>query len=227
MYPEHRVLVGVIKTKRDLDILLNEHWYRIPYASAPRGADAEYIAVYTSSGVKEKNGGIHYYGWQTGHELLRRRDLIPNEPKHSRANEWYYKFTFKEIKQKIPPILNTDARKFAFIFTTWDRFIQARTLTDLYSKADWFVERVRSVLESRGIRTERFWEQQEETNERLTALRIECERGIVRAAASVGLEGILNLEPGDTEHEVSEGVRAIQEAVAAMGGPKLVDISPE
>jgi hypothetical protein len=33
---------------------------------------------------------IHYYAPIEGHELVARRDLIPSEPDHPRAGQWYY-----------------------------------------------------------------------------------------------------------------------------------------
>src|SRR5579859_2298270 len=120
MYPEDRVLVGVINRKRDFDYALNQHWYRIPQARAPRSIDAEYVAFYFSRSFKERNGGIHFYARRTGHELVRRRDLLPNEKQ--RANDLYYKLQLEPLQAKTPPILNPTARPIAFIYTTWDRF---------------------------------------------------------------------------------------------------------
>jgi len=39
---------------------------------------------------KEDKWAIHYYAPIQGHELVARRDLIPSEPDHPRAGQWYY-----------------------------------------------------------------------------------------------------------------------------------------
>lgn len=221
-FPEDRVLVGVINRKKDLRMVLNEHWYRIPRARAPMGIDAEILAFYISGGLKEKNGGIHYYTRRTGYELVRRRDLLPKEAAHPRADELYYKMTFGEVFEKIPPILNPTGRAVSFVFTTWDRFINANTLADLYGKADWFVERVVHVLNTLGIQPERRW-QDEDPSQRIAELRIRCQQGIVSATTGEGADGVLSLLPGETEEDVNASVQAIQQAVATLGGPILVD----
>jgi hypothetical protein len=231
MYPEDRVLVGVINRKRDLQTVLREHWYRIPRARAPRSIDAEYVAFYLSTGMKEKNGGIYYYARRTGHELLRRRDLLPQEQNHPRANDLYYKIALGEVLEKDPPILNPTARPISFLFTTWDRFVSARTIADLYSKADWYVERVAHVLTNLGITPDRR-SQDEDPAQRIAELRIQCQMGIVTATTAEGTEGTpsegtVHLTPGDNDDDVSAGVAAIQSAVEMLGGPMLVDIPLE
>lgn len=221
MYPEDRVLVGVINRKRDFEYAQGEHWYRIPRARAPRSIDAEYIAFYFSRAFKAQNGGIHYFARRTGYELVRRRDILPEEKQ--RANELYYKLELGEMQQKVPPILNPTARPISFTYTTWDRFLSATTIADLYSKADWFVERVAHVLKKMGITSEQQW-QDEDPAARIAQLRIQCQQGILMATTGTGPDGSLNLLPGEGDDDVSASVEAIKAAVAALGGPVFVDI---
>lgn len=220
-YPEDRVLVGVINRKRDFEYAQKEHWYRIPRVRAPRSIDAEYVAFYFSRAFKAQNGGIHYFARRTGYELVRRSDLLPNEKQ--RANEIYYKLELAELEQKIPPILNPTMRPISFIYTTWDRFVKATTIAELYSKADWFVERVAHVLRQMGIDAEQQW-QDEDPAARIAKLRIQCQEGIVMATTGSGPDGSLNLLPGESDDDVNTGVEAIRAAVTALGGPVFVDI---
>jgi hypothetical protein len=37
------------------------------------------------------SGPLLYYAPIQGHELVTRRDLIPSEPDHPHAGQWYYK----------------------------------------------------------------------------------------------------------------------------------------
>lgn len=147
MYPEDRVLVGVINREGDLELARREHWYRVPYGRAAGGIHAEYIAFYLSRAFGELNGGIHYYARRTGVELVRRRDLLPDEPDHPRADALYYCLQLGELRRKDPPVLNPTRRAVAFILTTWDRFEQARELRDLYTNAEGFVDRAFYALE--------------------------------------------------------------------------------
>src|SRR4051812_5357450 len=114
MYPEDRVLVGVMNRQRDFAYARDEHWYRIPQARLTRGVYAEYIAFFFSRAFKERNGGVYYYARRKGLELLYRRDLLPNEANHKRANEAYYKVGLDELVEKTPPILNPTHRTITF-----------------------------------------------------------------------------------------------------------------
>lgn len=149
MFPEDRVLVGVINRKRDLDVLLTECWYRIPQARMPQGVYAEYLAFFLSRAAARGRGasGIYYFARFAGVELLHRRDLLPDEAGHPRADERYYKVQLTQLEEKAPPILNSTRRSISFIFTTWDRFVGAVDVCDLYSSADYYVDRIFYALQ--------------------------------------------------------------------------------
>ena len=141
MYADDRVLVGVVKRKKDLEIARREHWYRIPQKQMARGFNAEYIALFLSSAAfREAGGSIGFFARITGLELARRRDLLPDEDR--RQEEIYYKVQFRDLIRKDPPIRNFPARSISFISTTWDRFICAESIADLYSRAEFYVDRV-------------------------------------------------------------------------------------
>ena len=145
MYADDRVLVGVVRRKKDFQIAHSCNWYRIPQRQLPRGLNAEYIALFLSSkSFCEHGGTIAYFARISGLELARRRDLLPDESR--RADEIYYKVQFRRLVRREPPINNWPARSISFIRTTWDRFICAETVADLYSSADFYVDRVYHAL---------------------------------------------------------------------------------
>lgn len=149
MYPEDRVLVGVIKAKRDFVFARDARWYRIPLAQMPGGVQADYLAFFLSGGVfKELSGSIPYYAQVRGLELAYRRDLI-TDPNHSRADNVYYRLALGELQTKAPPIRNLTRRPVSFVYTTWDRFDAARTVGDLYSTDRDFVDRIHYALHDR------------------------------------------------------------------------------
>jgi hypothetical protein len=55
---------------------------------------------------KDDKWPIHYYAPIQGHELVARRDLIPSEPDHPRAGNWYYKLQLGPLEHKLPPIVS-------------------------------------------------------------------------------------------------------------------------
>jgi hypothetical protein len=218
-YPEDRVLVGVINRKRDLDIAFQERWYRIPEAQMKRGVQAEYLGFFLSRAFGEQNGSIRYFARITGYELDFRRFLLPAEPAHPNANEPYYKVTFDPLIEKRPPIVNDTKRTITFIYTTWDRFSHARAVADLYSKADFFVDRIYHALRSAGMRPIRFWEAEAKHLPFAPGIRIDTVGGAVYASTA-RTEEALYLDWTYTQEEILE---AIRQELQLRGG--LVDVT--
>jgi len=221
MFPEDRVLVGVINRKRDLALAQTEGWYRIPQERMPRGINAEYMAFFLSRAFKERNGGIYYYAERKGLELAYRKDLLPKEADHPRADEVYYKVQIGDLIEKSPPVLNPTRRTLTFVYTTWDRFVHAEKISDLYSQDDYFVDRIYHALQSRGVYAERTW--QAEYRGDAPQLRILCEKGSVNASTAPG-EGTLYLDQTEGEDKILAKILA---NIAAQGGPVFVRIPPE
>ena len=133
MNPDDVVLVALVNTLRDLDMAAREHWYRIPAKHAPKFfSGAQYLAFYLPRAFGERKWRIDTYAAVRGHELVRRVDLIPEEPKHPRAHELYYKLQLGEIERREPPIHSKRGRRVLFLWTNWEKFATAREWNDLY-----------------------------------------------------------------------------------------------
>ena len=91
----------------------------------------DWISFYFTKAFGEDKWAIHYYAKVKGHELVTRRDLIPTEPDHKRAEQWYYKFSLGPLQHKLPPVITNKWRRITFIFTTGDRFEAAEEIGDL------------------------------------------------------------------------------------------------
>ncbi len=141
MDADDRVLVGVIRRRRDVALAASERWYRIPYARMPYGIDSEVLAFFHA-------GAVRWYAPARGVELAYRRELLPDEPDHPRADEMYYRVALGGWFERMPAIPN-DGRRFAFIRTTWDRFAAARSLGDLTRDGAGFVSRAEIVFGGR------------------------------------------------------------------------------
>jgi hypothetical protein len=224
VYPEDRVLVGVINRKRDLKKAQLEHWYRVPKDKAPNGIRAEYVAFFLSKAFGELNGGIHYYARRTGIELARRRDLLPEESNHARADDTYYKLQFADLRRKDPPILNPTKRAIAFILTTWDRFEKAKVIADLYSEADEFVDRVFHALGQTQKHAERVWEASRQSDDGGAQIRIECNEGTVIASTKPNAGHVIQLPVSGSAADVQSSVDAIKAAIRQHGGPMMISV---
>ena len=132
IYPDDRVLVAIMNNLEDWQRVQDEGWYRIPVKHAPAPVpQVDIIAFYMTKAFGDDKWAVHYYAGVQGHELLTRRDLLPSQPDHKRANKWYYKLELGPLQHKIPPIVADRRRRVTFIYTTGDRFEAATELGDL------------------------------------------------------------------------------------------------
>ena len=213
MYPEDRVLVAYVPHPADFNLAKQEGWYRVPQSHAPKGLHAEYFAFYFGSRFGAEKWAIHYYARNLGHELSYRRDLLPDEPDHPRANDYYYKVQLGPIIRRDHPILSLRWRRVTFIHTTWDRFEDAREINDLFVEGGPYVDRLYATLKERGLQPERNYKVAERGVIYDLPLIVPCKNGRVE---------IDNLRVPNNEAEVQLLAQEIIDEVAEMGGSKLI-----
>lgn len=131
------VLVALINKPRDLEIVRAEHWYRIPAKHAPAHLmQTRYLAFYLTKAFGANKWSIREYAPVRGHELVRRRDLFPDEGDHPRADEAYFKLQLGPLIALPRPIVSRAGRRILFIWTTGDKFSRAVEINDLLGKGD-------------------------------------------------------------------------------------------
>lgn len=126
------VLVGVLKNKRDLEILLAEKWYRIPIKYAPK-RQFQYLAFYQPVLFGRQGKRIQYYARVLNYQKIKRKKLLPNELNHPRASDYYYKIWLGRIKKLSRPIRNIIPRRISFGFTTLSRLLKSKDILQLYN----------------------------------------------------------------------------------------------
>ncbi|MBE2220173.1 MAG: hypothetical protein IAF02_01450 [Anaerolineae bacterium] len=146
MYPDDRVLVAYVPSPADFDLIQRQNWYRIPYASAPKGVYAEWVAFYFGAAFGSRKWSVQAYAPRLGHELLQRRDLLPDQPDHPRAEDWYFRLQLGAVTFLERPIISLQWRRITFLHTTWDRFQDAVELNDLFLDGEAYVDRAFTVL---------------------------------------------------------------------------------
>jgi hypothetical protein len=157
MYPDDRVLVAILNSQRDWARVQDEGWYRLPVKHAPPGTpDFDWLAFYFTKDFGDDRWAVHYYAAIRGHELVTRRDLIPAEPDHPRAGQWYYKLQLGPLQHKLPPIVSARWRRITFIVTSGDRFMQAAEINDLFEQES-PAGRLYVKLREMGLEVEREW----------------------------------------------------------------------
>jgi len=149
------VLVALINSPHDLEIVRVEHWYRIPAKHAPAHVTrARYIAFYLTKSFGDQKWSISEYAPVRGHELVRRRDLFPDEINHPRADEAYYKLELGSLIELQRPITSRSGRRILFIWTTGNKFSRAVEINDLLGKSD-ADDALWGALKASGIEAER------------------------------------------------------------------------
>lgn len=221
MYPEDRVFIGVMPNPDDLVYAREQHWYRVPVKHAPQGIHAEYVAFYfTKKYPPDLRWGIYFYARRTGHEMVRRVDLLPDQPQHPHAQDRYYKLQLGPLKYKEPPIISMRWRRITFIQTTWDRFVEAREVNDLFRTDDHLVDRLYHILRDQGLQPEREI-QVKEGRERFTVdMLIPCKDGAVMISSQEKKpQAALTLSDDETQ-----AIKTVQKAIKKHGGPIMVDL---
>ena len=208
MHPEDRVLVAVLNNRRDFDRVVDQGWYRIPAKYAPpTTGNSEYLAFYFTKAFGEERWAIHWYAPLRGHELLRRRDLLPDEPDHPRANAVYYKLQLGPLIELEFPIYSLRWRRITFIETSYDRFTAAEEINDLYASG---ADGLFVTLKEEGFWPEREFEIREGDAVYTVDLAVPCRKGTVAIAMGDRPAPLKALREPDLE--------TVRSAVEQLGG---------
>ncbi len=147
---DERVLVAIVPRLEDWALVVNESWYRIPLAKAPERVGAEYLAFYMPARFGEMGCSIRYYAPIRRYRLVRRRDLLPAEPGHPRADDRYLKLELGALRELPHPIPAAKLRRVTFIPTTLDLLLAAREINDLWLR-ETAKDRLWQALQERGV----------------------------------------------------------------------------
>jgi len=128
------VLVGVLKNKRDLNILLTKNWYRIPVAHAPT-RQFNYLAFYQPVLFGRQGKRIRYYARVLNYQTMRRSDLLPDGSNHPKVYDYYLRVRVGKVKKLPRPIRNTTPCRISFGFTTLNRLLKSKNILQLYNVA--------------------------------------------------------------------------------------------
>jgi hypothetical protein len=114
------------------------------------------VSSTTRKSSRTTSGPLRYYAPIQGHELVTRRDLIPSEPDHPRAGNWYYALQLGPLEHKLPPIVANRWRRVTFIVASGDRLMNAHEINDLFERES-PVGQLYVRLKELGITVEREW----------------------------------------------------------------------
>lgn len=132
--PEALILVAIIPSPEDLQVARLLGWYRIPFRTAPRILNVDFLAFYQPASFEDHKWRVEFIAPVLGHELATRGELLRGEGDHPRADEEYFKIQLGGLCPLGRPILAGDWKRFTFLYTTGEYFRGARELTDLTVK---------------------------------------------------------------------------------------------
>lgn len=197
-----------MNNQRDFQIARDEHWYRIPQQHAPQSTtEAVVLAFYFTKTFDDEKWSIRYYAPVEGHELVRRRDLLPDESNHPRADDPYYKLQLGPLMEREEPIPSLRWRRVTFIESTWDRFIAADEINDLYASG---ADGLYVTLKDEGLQPERELLLRDGGAEYVVDMAIPCRGGTVTIAVSD--------RPAPANALQAPKPYEVQEAVQMLGG---------
>jgi len=146
---DEAVLIGIVKDRRDFDLLLRERWYRIPAEHAPSRRFG-YLAFYQPASFGRHGKCIRYVAPVLGRASVRRREILPREPGHPRAGELYWRYRIGKPLLLPEPVRNLGPRRITFAFTTLRRLFESHDILDVFGIPP--IERImRSAMARAGI----------------------------------------------------------------------------
>ncbi len=125
------VLVAVMNDREDLRRAREEGWYRIPLAKAPPNLGAQRLALYLTAAFGEDGSAVRFWADIERCEVRRRRELLPEQSRHPRADHLYLCLRLGELQELERPIPARSWRRLAFIATTWERLQTAADVKEL------------------------------------------------------------------------------------------------
>jgi very-short-patch-repair endonuclease len=136
MLERGEVLVAIINERHDFAIAGEQHWYRIPVASQKKWLQRRWppawLAFYQTKIFAQEAHSIRYYAKVIEIHHRYRSELFPNQPDDERGERQYYQLVIGPLQQLPQPIFSRRRRRIIFIPTTWQKFMNAAEINDLY-----------------------------------------------------------------------------------------------
>jgi very-short-patch-repair endonuclease len=152
------VLIALLNEPRDFHIVQEHNWYRIPVASAAKRLKnrwpPRWLAFYQTKIFEDEAYSVRYYAEVRNIRRVTRRDLFPSEPEGTKSDRVYHQLILGPLQTLSMPIFSRRWRRIIFIPTTWNKFIGATEINDLYDDSP-LEDHLWAALKRRNIPAER------------------------------------------------------------------------
>jgi hypothetical protein len=174
---EAPVLVVVLNDPADLARARDLGWYRIPLARAPQRVAADYLAFYqTGAFPPNERWAVRWLAPVHGYRITARRELIPAEPDHPRADDRYYRVELGPVEPLARAVPSRQLRRITFIPTTLARLLEAREINDLWIKSS-AQERLWAALKQADVEAERQYPLRDDLPQYVADFALLCRQG--------------------------------------------------
>jgi very-short-patch-repair endonuclease len=132
--------------------------YRIPVSSVDKWLRGrwppQWLAFYQTKVFGNEAHAVNYYARVLNVHKRYRWELFPDQPRDERSQRRYFQLILEPLRRLPRPILSRRWRRIVFIPTTWDKFIGAAEMNDLYDESP-LEDRLWTGLKKRQIPAER------------------------------------------------------------------------
>lgn len=152
------VLVAIINHRLDFNIANEKHWYRIPVSSKEKWIKdrwpPKWVAFYQTKVFGQEAYAVNYYAKVIDIRQVYRWQLFSDQPQDEKGKRRYYQVFLETLQQLAKPIYSRRHRRIVFIPTTWQKFINAIEINDLYDESS-LEDRLWAALKRFRIEAER------------------------------------------------------------------------
>ncbi len=152
------VLIAILRHKGDLSIASDQHWYRIPVSSVEKWFKGRWpprwLAFYLPRIFRDEAYSISYYARVREVRKRFRSELFPAELQTTKSDREYYQLILNPLEKLPRPIFSRRWRRVVFIPTTWEKFIAASEINDLFDGSP-LENRLWAEFKRHGISAER------------------------------------------------------------------------
>ena len=139
MSTKGEVLIAILNKPLDFAIVRERNWYRIPVNSVEKWLKDRWppmwLAFYQTKIFGEEAYAINYFAKVLEIREVFRWQLFPDEPKDGKGKQCYYQIFIQPVQRLPQPIFSGRRRRIVFIPTTWEKFISAVEINDLYNES--------------------------------------------------------------------------------------------
>jgi very-short-patch-repair endonuclease len=133
------VLVAIINDLLDMGIARDQHWYRIPVQSVDNMLrdrwSPQWLAFYQTKVFGHEAHAVNYFARVTDIRQVFRWQLFPEQPHDEKGKRRYYQLMLSPLQRLPRPIFSRRQRRIVFIPTTWQKFVSASEINDLYDES--------------------------------------------------------------------------------------------